>query len=256
VRILQFLYEKLNVPDSCEVGNKIFKKYFYDNTDMRSSDKKLFTKQIEKIIWQYSLKPENINIKPYIDEVREYNEIEVVEVILNSDKKIKRIAEIVMRTIPYPMLLVFVLENKIQLWVAHQRTSLSDSGKNTIEEFIFTDWLDFDNLKDRDKSLLDSIDISKVKIDNFYVLYSEIINKLVVYKVKDYTGKICEVEDTEKIKEILDKIKYIDKQISDYTRKLKRETQFNAKVELNIKLKKLQVQKNELIERLETNEKN
>lgn len=253
MKTLQYLYQKLNIPDSCIVGNTIFKKHFYDNTDMSSSDKKLFTKQIEKIIWKYSLKPESINIKPYIDEIREYNEIEVVEVIINSDKKIKRISEIVMRTIPYPMLLVFVLENKIQLWVAHQRTSFNDKSKNTIEEFIFTEWIDFDNLKGRDISLLDSIDISKVRLDDFYEFYSEIMDKLVVYKATAYTGKICESKDSEKIKEILDKIKYVDKQIDDLTRKLNKEIQFNAKVELNVKLKKLQIEKKDLVERLETN---
>jgi phosphopantetheine adenylyltransferase len=41
-----------------------------------------------------------------------------------------------MRAIPYPMVLVFENNNKIQIFTAHQRINLADSSKNTIEEFI------------------------------------------------------------------------------------------------------------------------
>ena len=133
-------YSFLNIPDSCYIGSTIYKKLFYQNANMSSSDKSLFTDVINKIVWLYCLKPETINIPAYKDEIREYPEIEVIEVILNKEYGLNRIAEIIMRTIPYPMLLIFKLEDKIRFYVAHQRTSQSDSSKNTIEEFISTDW--------------------------------------------------------------------------------------------------------------------
>ena len=45
------LYECLNIPKACEVGNIIFKKLFYDNADLGTDDKALFTNYISKIIW-------------------------------------------------------------------------------------------------------------------------------------------------------------------------------------------------------------
>ena len=135
-------YESINIPDSCFIGNTIYKKLFYEIADLSGSDKSLFTDTISKVIWLYCLKPETINIPAYKDEVRDYPEIEVIEVLVHKDYKLKRIAEIIMRTIPYPMQLIFKLEGRRKFYVAHQRTSQSDSSKNTIEEFIAANWLE------------------------------------------------------------------------------------------------------------------
>jgi hypothetical protein len=54
--------EYLNIPSTCVVGNTIFKKLFYENADLSTSDKDLFVDSINKITWLYCLKPETINI--------------------------------------------------------------------------------------------------------------------------------------------------------------------------------------------------
>ena len=76
-------YSFLNIPDSCFIGSTIYKKLFYENANMSSSDKSLFTDVINKILWLYCLKPETINIPAYKVEIREYPENEVIAVILN-----------------------------------------------------------------------------------------------------------------------------------------------------------------------------
>lgn len=247
VIILQYLYEKLNIPDSCLVGNTIFKKHFYDNGDLKSGDKDIFTKQIEKIIWKYSLKPENINIKTYSDEIREYNEIEVVEVILNSDKKIKRIAEIIMRTIPYPMLLIFVLDDKVQLWVAHQRINLSDRSKNTIEEFIFTVWFDMNDLSELDKVLLNRLNIKEISVANMYLLYSKFVDYLNLYIASLYIGKNLFDYEVDKVVKVFNEVKDIDKELVNLKSYMKKETQINRKIELNIKIKTFEKKREEIL---------
>ena len=125
-------YDFLNIPDSCFIGNTIYKKLFYESADLSTSDKSLFTDTISKITWINCLKPETINIPAYKDEVRDYPEVEVIEVLVHKDYKLKRIAEIIMRTIPYPMLLIFKLEDKRQFYVAHQRTSQSDRDRKSV----------------------------------------------------------------------------------------------------------------------------
>ena len=176
------LYECLNIPKACEVGNTIFKKLFYDNADLGTDDKALFTNYISKIIWVYSIKTENINIKAYKDDIRDYSEIEVLEVSLSKNTKIKRIAEIIMRAIPYPMLLVFKFESKIQLWAAHQRTNQNDNTKNTIEEFVNTDWLSEEDV------LFDTLDIKQMRFIDFYTLYSDFVDKISIYNVEGIIG--------------------------------------------------------------------
>lgn len=233
-------YRFLNIPDSCFVGSTIYKKLFYENAHLSSSDKSLFTDTINKVVWLYCLKPETINIPAYKDEVREYPEIEVIEVILNKEYGLNRIAEIIMRTIPYPMLLIFKLEDKIRFYMAHQRTNQSDSSKNTIEEFISTDWLR------NDSDLFAKLDIKQMRFTNFYTLYSDIVDAISIYNL----SAIMPTDDTitgAEARELSAKIEDIEQRIANLRSKLKKESQFNRKMELNIEIKRLEQSKNKLL---------
>lgn len=234
------MYKCLNIPDSCFIGNTIYKKLFYENADLSTSDKSLFTDTINKVTWLYCLKPETINISAYKDEVREYPEVEVIEVLLHKDYKLKRIAEIIMRTIPYPMVLIFRLEGKVKFYVAHQRTNQSDSSKNTIEEFIATDWLESDS------ALFDKLDIKQMRFANFYALYSDIVDTISIYNLSTIIPTDDNITGAE-ARELSAKLEEIEGQITSLRAKLKKETQFNRKMELNIEIKRLEQNKNKLL---------
>jgi len=233
-------YRFLNIPDGCFVGSTIYKKLFYENAHLSSSDKSLFTDTINKVVWLYCLKPETINISDYKEEVREYPEIEVIEVILNKEYGLNRIAELIMRTIPYPMLLIFKFVDKIQFYVAHQRISQSDSSQNTIEEFISTDWLR------NDSDLFAKLDIKQMRFTNFYTLFSDIVDAISIYNL----SAIMPTDDTitdDKARELSAKIEDIEQRIANLRSKLKKESQFNRKMELNIEIKRLEQSKNKLL---------
>jgi len=233
-------YNFLNIPETCFIGSTIYKKLFYENADLSTSDKSLFTDTISKVTWLYCLKPEAINITTYKDEMRDYPEIEVIEVLIHKDYKLKRIAEIIMRTIPYPMLLIFKLEDKRQLYVAHQRTNQNDSSKNTIEDFIATDWVDLDS------ALFAKLDIKQMRFTNFYALYSDIVDAISIYKLSAIMTTNDNITGAE-ARELSTKIEDIEQEITSLRSKLKKESQFNRKMELNIKIKRLEDNKNKLL---------
>ncbi|MFA5557736.1 MAG: DUF4391 domain-containing protein [Flavobacteriaceae bacterium] len=233
-------YGFLNIPDTCYIGNTIYKKLFYENADLSANDKSLFTDVINKIKWIYCLKPETINIPAFKDNMWDYPEIEVIEVDVNKDYKLKRIAETIMRTIPYPILLIFNLGSKKQLYVAHQRISQSDSSKNTIEEFISTEWLDKDN------DLFTKLDIKQMRFTNFLTLYSDIVDTISIYKVSDIITDNISITG-EEARLLSARIEEIEGQIISLRSKLKNESQFNRKMEMNIKIKRLEQNKNKLL---------
>ena len=232
--------EYLNIPSSCMVGNTIFKKLFYENVDLSTSDKTLFVDDISKITWLYCLKPETINIKPFKDDIRDYPEIEVIEVEVLKDSKLRRIAEIIMRTIPYPMLLIFKLGDKTQLYLAHQRTNQNDSSKNTIEEFISTDWLNSES------SLFEKLNIKQMRFTNFYALYNDIVDTISIYNVSCIMT-IKPVFTGEEARLLSSSIETLEQEIAALKAKLRKETQFNRKMEMNIEIKKLETRKKDIL---------
>ena len=225
------IYNKLNIPDECRINRTVFKKMFYDNIAISKGDKDLLIDSIDKITWIYCLNQDNMNIPAYVTEEREYLEIEIIEVTLSENKGIKRIAEIIMRAIPYPMLLIFSFEGKYQLWAAHQRFSLADNSKVTLEEPIFTEW------QEENSILWDRLNISKLRYTNFYDMYSDLIDAIAVFNVSKLTDKEINGEDARKL---LRSNAEIDSQIAVLRAELKKATEFNRKMEINMKIKKLE----------------
>ncbi|MEL7672013.1 DUF4391 domain-containing protein [Methanobacterium sp.] len=244
------IYEYMNIPAKCELGSTIFKKNFYENAKLNKSDKELFIRHVDKIKWDYCLKPTNISIKTFKDDIREYSEIEFITVKIKIPNKTKRLAEIIMRSIPYPMIIVFENENKIQIFTAHQRINLADNNKNTIEEFISTEWIDLDNLDDPDKKLFESLSIKNLSFTNFYIFYKDIIDNIVRYNASKLTGKDIE-QNVDKIKKIYDDIKLIDAEIELIKGKIKKETQFNRQMEMNMQIKELEEKKEQMLNELD-----
>lgn len=228
------IYDKLNIPDECKINRTVFKKMFYENAALSKGDKDLFVDSIDKVTWIYCLNQDNMNIPAYTTEEREYLEIEVMEVVLSENKGIKRIAEIIMRAIPYPMMLIFCFEGKYQLWTAHQRFNLADNNKITLEEPICTEW------QDADSNLWDRLNIRNFRYTNFFDMYSDIVDTIAVFNAEKLTNKEISGDEA---RELLRRNAEIDSQIAALRAELKKATEFNRKMEINMKIKKLEKQK-------------
>lgn len=245
-------YEKLNIPKNCIVDNTVFKKAFLENVDLLSLDKKIINEHIKKVTWKYCLKPDTINIQPYKSDERDYLEIEIMEVQLNDASKIKRIAEIIMRAIPYPILLVLAKDNQIQLVTGDMRKNLSDSSKVTVEDFSFTGWIDLnveDNFRD---NLFTELNISKLSYINFYEMYKDITAKINLYNVSKIKGKVVNSEtvsvfDTQ---EVYTKIKSLEDKILQLQNKVKKAIDVAERVEISVELNKLRKEKESLLKLL------
>ncbi|KZX16418.1 DUF4391 domain-containing protein [Methanobrevibacter curvatus] len=235
--------EIFNIPKECEVGSKIPKKQFYENANLKTRDKSIFTDNIHKILWCYSLKEENIRITEYKDSIRDYKEVEIFHVSLKKADKINRIADVILRTITYPTLIIFQFNNKIQLFVAHKKEHLSDSSKVTLEEIISTEWIDLENLDNIDKKLFESLQLENLSFSNFYKFYSDIVDNINVYNASKAVGRDLALGvklSPDEIKEIKDEIDRINDEISLKRNQSKKETQFNKQMEFNIEIHNLQ----------------
>ena len=243
-------YEKLNIPKNCIVDNTVFKKAFLENADLLAFDKKIINEHIKKVTWKYCLKPDTINIQPYKSDERDYLEIEIIEIQLNEDSKVKRIAEIIMRAIPYPILLVLVKDNQIQLVTGDMRKNLSDSSKVTVEDFSYTGWIDLNSEDIFRNNLFAELNISKLSYINFYEMYKDITAKINFYNMSKIKGENIVKSETMSVSDVkacYDKIQLLDIQITKLKSQLKKADSIKDKVELNMEIVKLQKQKSELI---------
>ncbi|MDM8536379.1 DUF4391 domain-containing protein [Desulfobacterales bacterium HSG17] len=237
-------YKFLAIPNACFLGNRVFKKLFYENAPLAAANKKIFSESISDIRWQYSLKPETINIAKYDDDEKEYHEVAVIQVALKAQNHYMRIAEIIQRAIPYPLMLVFVHENQVLINLALKRINWADSNKITAESFYFTGWFNPESPDKVSQAFLESCAINKLPFTDFYKFYSALVERVVALNCAELSGKfeLDGQKSTEDMRKVLETIHALEQEQTSFRNELKNETQFNRKVELNIKIKQIDVQ--------------
>jgi len=234
------LYKSLEIPKECYLGKPIFKKLFYENGKLGVTDKKAFTDDIEKIIWVQSFKPETINIAVYQDEEREYQEIALIQVNLKKPTRIKRLAEIIHRTIPYPIWLVFVDGEKVAFSIGTKRINKADKEKMMVDQFWETDWIDLAGPTEVEQDFLKSCAVTNFSYSDFLAFYQDLEARIIGLKSAKHTGSF-EVKKENRT-ELLTQIHELEQKIIELKAQTKREEQFNQKVELNIKIKELEAE--------------
>lgn len=247
------LVTALQLPDSCRVEKRVFKKLFLENAKLTPPDRRAFTNDVEEVVWEYTLKPSTIAIMPYADDEREYDEIAVLEVALKAPKNASRIAEVIHRAIPYLLVLVLRCEGRELLSLAPKRFSRSEKGATVAEEFVGTGWLDTGSLSETECQFVGSIALRNLPQVNYESLYSALMGRVVALRSSCRTGEYHVHSDRDRLAEqrsLLAEADALEGQITECRTALKRESQFNRKVELNTRIKQLDERLLEVAKRL------
>lgn len=254
--------EIFDIPDSALISQNIPKKVIFEEAELKKADRDIFTKYIKKIIFSYQLNEDSLRLKPYLDEERKYYEIEFINLILKEenftkleengfkeDNKLNRIADILFRFIPNPMVLSFEINNEINLFVSHIKDSLADSEKITLDDVISTGWINFSSLSEFDEKLFEDLKLDNLNFNNAYTFYDDIISAILKYNGSKEAGVEVNAENDE-ILEIMAQIEKIGKKIEKLKREIKKVSNFNEKMDINIQIHTLKEEKSKLQEEL------
>ena len=132
----QTLIDALRLPEGCRVDQRVPKKLLLENGAPTAADKRLITEAIEEIQWVAVLKPNTIGVPDYRDTLREYLEIAVLTVTVRGFVKPashSRLAELVHRAVPYPVLLLLIEGQSLTLSLAHKRWAQNEAAKVVLD---------------------------------------------------------------------------------------------------------------------------
>ena len=253
----------LEVPRDCIVDSVIPKKDVFEAAESKTKDKKIFTDIVKQIKWCYNFTEDNIRVDKYVDEVRSYEEVELININLKydnvhkigvgkfkEDDKIDRIAEFVMRFIPYPLILTMQYENELKFYASHIRESKQDYDKIVLDgKRRSTNWMDIDNLSEIEDDFITKIQFDNLERENFYKFYNNYLEAIVQHDAAILAGgpvnlPICEIE------RIYDEISIVEGELKDTENDIKEAENFNDRVELNIKADGIKKKKDKLILKL------
>lgn len=186
-----------NLPKECEVNKFIPKKVFYEKVGVSSSIKDDFVNLIDRITWLYKLSPDNIGISK-TDKVEE---IEIFQIDLKEKKIPTTILKTITKGIPYKILFVLKYENELCYSVK-------------VEDFYTSDW-----------NVNYEFDYNAINLE---LVYENIVKNII--GENDNNNSFNDIIENKK------NILELESKINNLKNKIKKEKQFNKKVELNKEL--------------------
>ncbi|MCK9214402.1 DUF4391 domain-containing protein [Acidithiobacillus sp.] len=244
--ILQDLIAALELPASCRVDQRIPKKLLVENGAPTASDKRQINDGIEEIQWLAALKPNTIGVPDYRDDMREYLEIAVLSVTLRGDAKAGRLAELVHRAVPYPMVLLLNSEQSLMLSVAHKRWAQNEVGKVVLDGSAVAVTLPGDAPSPAvEMAFMQALALGRQPQATLYALYQGWMESVQALLAARLTGTFKAADSPEQAaarRHTLQECERLELEATRLRTQAAREKQLARQVELNLALKRVQEQ--------------
>lgn len=194
------LISALGLPASCRVDQRVPKKMLIENGASTSADKRLINDSIEEIQWLAALKPNTVGVAQYRDDEREYLEVAVLCVAARhatagggaSNKPVNttRLAELVHRAVPYPVLLLLATSQELFLSLAHKRWAHNEVGKVVLDGEPTTVDVSANDMLDlsAEHPFVQALALTRQPQANLQALYQGWMDCLTAWQAAQYTG--------------------------------------------------------------------
>ena len=180
--------DALRLPASAMVEQRIHKTVLVEHGTVTAADKRAIDAGFDRIDWVAALKPGSIGVPAYADDVRVVEEIAVITARLRGDAKPARLAALLHRVIPYPVLLVLESGEQGLLSLAPKRRSLGDAAKWVVEAGVTAP-----PLKTQDDpqqlAFLASLAVASLPRASLWLHYTGLIERVEAYAAARTTGQ-------------------------------------------------------------------
>lgn len=240
----------LGLPDSCRVDQRVPKKLLVENGAPTAADKRQINDDIEEIQWVAALKPNTIGVAEYRDDLREYVEIAVLTVTLRAtdDKpaKVARLAELVHRAVPYPVLLLLHSGQRVMLSLAHKRRAQNEAGKVVLDGGVVSASLP-DDAPSADvlSAFMRALALTSQPQATLFGLYQGWMDSVQALLAARLTGTFKTADSPEQAdarRQALQECERLELEATRLRTQAAKERQLARQVELNLALKRVQAQ--------------
>ncbi len=202
-------------PKSAAFGCILPKNKIYVHGSPSTAVKDLFVRQVERISWQYKLAPETINLSS----TRAVPEIQVFRIELRTGELKQDVLYCIDRAINFPIIFELHYEEQVKCSAAYKRPSEADNSKWVLGSYFETPWISSSTPRIPLPIVLD-----------LEALYAQILMPLMP----------CEPRQREGLQAFVDRMELIrsrQRELEKCEIRLRKEKQFNRKVEINAELR-------------------
>ena len=207
-------------PPSSLFSKVLPKNKIYEHAKPSSALREQFVTQIDKIVWQYKLSPETVNLpaRPGVPE------IQIFAIALKTPELSEEVLRCIDQAIPFPIFYQLIFEDRIKFKAAYKRPNDADASKWVVDSYFETDW----QLSDTERSELPvALDLAG--------LYEQMLRRLLPLPPRAGETLKAQVER-------LGQLRSKQNECRKMEARLQKKQQFNRKVELNAQLRQLKLE--------------
>lgn len=252
----------LKLPAACRVDQRVPKKMLAEHGAPTAADRRLLTDGIEEVQWIAALKPGTVAVPEHQDEERAYLEVAVLYVLARpthgKPSQQLRLAELIHRTVPYPVLLVQGLQatdvstgsrtvTHLALSLVHKRSAQNEAGKVVLDGDLvrleLTDGKGAPALSAND--LLQVMALERQPHRDLFALYQGWMDCLIAAEAACITGRFDLARDAGRAmarREALRTCQRLEQEASRIRQQAAKERQMAKLAGLNMALQRLQAQ--------------
>lgn len=258
----------LALPDRARVDQRVPKKMLAEHCARTAGDRRLLIDGIEELQWIAALKPGTVAISEYCADGREYLEVAVlcmqVRVSHGKASQLLRLAELLHRAVPYPVLLIQALAPvpevapdgsastppvHLILSLAQKRAAQNEAGKVVLDgELVRAELGSPDGIAATVAGpLLNALALERQPHQNLMALYQGWMDCLTAAEAARITGCFRLTADpgrTAAKREALRDYQRIEQEVARLRNQAAKERQIAKQVDLNLALQRLQADLN------------
>ena len=204
-----------NYPKVAAFGKVLPKSKVYEHAKASSKLRQLFVDQVDKIVWQYKLAPETINLNA----TNAVAEIQIFRIGLRAKELDEDVLRAIDRAIAFPIVFELTYGSKRKTIAAYKRPSEADSAKWVVSEYFRTQWESEDNPR---KPLPPALNLGG--------LYDKLLSELVPAEAGADEPIAARIER-------LEAVRAKQREVERIKARLAREKQFNKRVAINAELR-------------------
>jgi hypothetical protein len=207
-------------PKAAAFGRMVAKGKIYEHATPTKKIKELFIAQVEKITWSYKLSPATINLPASTG----VEEIQIFSVRLKNGDLSHEVLHTVDKAIPSPILFELLFNGRTRYVGAYKRPNEADKSKWVVSSYFQSAWIDDDAER-----------IKLPVVLNMGALYQAFLTAISPLRFR-------EGENLNDLVARIDHLRVKEREAEKLENRMKKEKQFNRRVEMNRALNELNIE--------------
>jgi hypothetical protein len=225
----------LELPVGARQSTRIAKKILADQAAANSLERRLIEQGLDDVVWAGVLKPTTIAVPAFLDETRDWGEIAIITLSVRDSIDPARVASLLHKAIPYPLLLVADTKSGLQISCAHVRRAINNESKRVVSRPLVAT-IPGSPLVER---FLAAWALPSMPATNMAILYEAFVTRLESWHASSVTGVWNHSDDSEAVtkrRESLFKLSILSAEVAVLRKKAGTARSIRDRVALNEKV--------------------